>query len=105
MATVRELEERVVALEALVRELKARLDASSEPKKWTDLAGMFADDPAMAAAHAEATRLGREWRERENRKSLAAFDRAEAREKAKAEKRAKATAKKRPAGRGSRASA
>jgi hypothetical protein len=57
----KELEMRVIALEAEVAELKARLKGKRVADPWLEVVwGSFADDPA---AHEEAMRLGREWRE------------------------------------------
>jgi hypothetical protein len=74
MATIAELEKRIQALEATVLELTARLSGSEPPPRpWSELFGRYKDDPAFA----EATRLGREYREKQNRESLAELDRAE----------------------------
>jgi hypothetical protein len=73
MSTITELEKRVQALEASVQELKAQLSGPEQPaRSWSDLFGKYKDDPAFA----EATRLGREYREKQNRESLAELDRA-----------------------------
>lgn len=55
------LEKRVVAIEAEVAELKAKLASVSgeDVPWWKRVSGMFADDPAFD----EAMKLGREWRE------------------------------------------
>jgi hypothetical protein len=92
--TMAQLEKRLAALEAEVRTLRAQFD-SSEPKSrsWTDLFGKYAGDPAFE----EATRLGREERERINRESLAEFDREE---EPRAKSRKKAKNKPKPAARG-----
>jgi hypothetical protein len=62
------VEQRLAALESEVAELKRRLAAHSESDApWLDARwGAFAGDPA----HAEAMRLGAQWRKRENAKSL-----------------------------------
>ena len=62
------MEQRLAALEAEVAELKRRLTAQGESgASWLDARwGAFAGD----GAHAEAMRLGAEWRKRENAKSL-----------------------------------
>ena len=55
------VEQRLATLEAKVAELSARLDGKRPGNPWLDVVwGAFADDPA---AHEEATRIGREWRE------------------------------------------
>jgi hypothetical protein len=61
------VQRRLEALEAEVAELKRQLQAQAQPSSWLDRWwGAFANDPA----HEEAMRLGREWRKRENAKSL-----------------------------------
>ena len=62
------VEKRLQALEEEVAELKKRLAARiGQGTSWLDERwGAFAGD----AAHAEAMRLGAEWRKRENAKSL-----------------------------------
>ena len=73
--TVDELANRVAALEAEVRQLRAaQAAADARPKSVLDLFGKYADDPAFE----EAVRLGREYREQVNRESLEEFDREEA---------------------------
>lgn len=68
---MKDLEKRVAALEAEIRELKAKLaDQKPETKSWLDLAGKYQNDPFFD----EAMRLGREWREQVNRESLEEFD-------------------------------
>ena len=59
--SAKELENRVVALEAEVARLKARLDekAPGEIPWWERIAGTFEGDPY----YAEAARLGRKYRE------------------------------------------
>jgi hypothetical protein len=85
MATVAELEKRVKALEAELAELKKRVSSEPNYRPWTELLGRYANDP-MAQ---EADRLGREYRDEVNRKSLEEFDREEAELKAAAKKTAK----------------
>ncbi len=63
--TIADLQRRLEALEAEVKQLKA------PARSWADLAGAYAADPTFA----EAARLGREWREQINRESLEEFDR------------------------------
>jgi hypothetical protein len=70
--TVKDLEKRITALETEVRTLREQVAAGSPKKSIADLFGKYKDDPVAA----EADRLGREWRERENRKSVE-FDRRE----------------------------
>ena len=61
-----EVESRIAALEKELSLLKAQLDTKADKiekngkrRWWMDHVGIFADDPA----HAEAMRLGREWRD------------------------------------------
>ena len=96
MATVAELEKRVKAIEAELAELRLRMIAPDKPAQITDFFGVFANDPLAA----EADRLGREWREEENRKSLEEFDREE--KELKMARGKKASPKRRPTGRGAR---
>lgn len=72
--TVKELEQRVAALEATVRDIQAKVAGVPTYRPITDFLGIDKDDPAAA----EATRLGREWREQANRESLEEFDREDA---------------------------
>jgi hypothetical protein len=60
MATV-SLKQRVEALEAGVKCLKAQVEATTYDTRpwWEKIAGTFANDPI----YKEAMRLGREWRE------------------------------------------
>jgi hypothetical protein len=93
--TVAELEKRLAALEAKVRKLRVQIDSSElKPRSWTDLFGKYANDPAFD----EATRLGREERERINRESLAEFDREERKARSR-----KGTSKKKPKARSANA--
>lgn len=79
--TVEDLAKRVAALEAEVQELRAKVGNGEPPKRSVlDLYGKYADDPTFE----EATRIGREYRERVNRESLEEFDREEAAAQAKA---------------------
>jgi len=73
--TTAQIEKRLAALEAEVAKLKSSSTSppptspSSPPKKkqwWNEIAGVFAN----AFMFDEAMRLGRKWRESENRKSL-----------------------------------
>ena len=58
--TVAQLEERLVALERTVDELKAHLARTTPPRRWwVEDAGRFADDPVFD----EMVRLGRAYRE------------------------------------------
>jgi Protein of unknown function (DUF1192) len=61
MATVKELADRVAALEAEVARLKAKVEAPDRSgEDWLDkVSGVFADDPD----YLEIVRLGRKWRE------------------------------------------
>lgn len=69
MATVADSGKRVAALEAELNELKARL-GGTESRSRVDLFGKYKDDPDFA----EAARIGREFREAENRESLAGLN-------------------------------
>ncbi|MBW3543260.1 MAG: hypothetical protein KY476_23645 [Planctomycetes bacterium] len=60
------LEMRVERLEEQVRELQCQLKAARPRGDWRDTYGMFADDDDFE----EVIRLGREYRERENRREL-----------------------------------
>jgi hypothetical protein len=62
--TTAEIEKRLAALEAEMASLKS--SPKSKNRWWDKIAGSFAKDPAFD----EAMRLGRKWRESENRKSL-----------------------------------
>lgn len=83
MATVAELEKRLAVLETELADLKAVVAAQTRPKQITDLFGIYANNP-MAK---EADRLGRAYRDRVNKKSLAEFDREERRAKEAAAKK------------------
>jgi len=62
------IEQRLQALEHEVAELKQRLETAPSPTEpwWRKISGIFANDPA----YEEAMRLGRQWREKENARSL-----------------------------------
>ena len=62
------VEKRLQVLESEVAELKRRLEGTPSPTEpwWRKISGAFAGDTAFQ----EATRLGREWRNRENARSL-----------------------------------
>ena len=65
-ATTTQIEERLSALEEEVAQLKAK--SMTEPVRqserwWHKIAGTFADNPDFE----EAMRLGREWRESQNK--------------------------------------
>jgi hypothetical protein len=62
------VEQRLSALEQEVAELKRQLAARPSPtdRWWERISGAFARDDAFQ----EAMRLGRQWRERENARSL-----------------------------------
>ena len=64
--TIAELEQRVLALERELAEVKSNL--TKKPSRESALAtfGAFADDPGFE----EMVRLGREYREKVNRESL-----------------------------------
>ena len=56
------VEDRLIALEAEVREIKSRLEAASPEAVtpwWKRIVGVYRDDPEFE----EAMRLGREYRE------------------------------------------
>jgi hypothetical protein len=63
-----DIEQRLQVLEHDVAELKQRLETTPSPTEpwWRKISGTFANDPA----YEEAMRLGRQWRERENARSL-----------------------------------
>ena len=58
-----EIERRLLRLENEMSELKSRLakESRTSGRWWEEIAGSFANDPA----HAEAMRLGREYRKRQ----------------------------------------
>lgn len=64
MAT-NEFEDRLATLEREVAEMRTLLNNAGRVKDPRRTFGMFKDDPV----YAEIVRLGREWREQENRKS------------------------------------
>jgi hypothetical protein len=100
--TMKELEKRLAALEAEVKELRGRL-AAPQSGSWIDTYGKYRHDPELAAAAAEADRLARERREQQRQADMAEFDRQQA-ESARVKTRTrKPTAKKRAAGQGSHA--
>jgi hypothetical protein len=63
--TIEQLEARLNVLERDIAELKAKLSANGKEQSlwWLAEVGRFANDPE----HAEAVRLGREWRKSQNR--------------------------------------
>lgn len=88
--TLEEMAKRIETLEAEVRTLKARLPTGGgSTGSWLDLFGKYADDPTFE----EATRLGREWREKVNRESLEEMDREERKAQAGKKKPTKAKGK------------
>jgi hypothetical protein len=64
--TVAELEQRLVAVERELAELKHRVAHPEPSKAWMTTFGAFRDDPLFD----EAVRLGREWREEVNRETM-----------------------------------
>lgn len=60
-----DLEQRVTALEEKFRELERRV-APTRVKDWRRTVGMFAGDPLFK----KIVRLGREYREKENQRTL-----------------------------------
>ena len=65
--TFEQLEERVLTLERELAEIKTLLLTEGPRKKdWRRTVGMFANDPEFD----EILRLGREWRERENKQEM-----------------------------------
>ena len=61
-----DLEQRVAVLEKKFTDLKNLLQPKPREKDWLRTVGMFADDPHFE----EMVRLGREYREQENERSL-----------------------------------
>lgn len=61
--TLQQLEERILKLEDKFQELEKRIPSTSAKRPWRDTFGMFADD----ADFDEVLRLGREYREQEDR--------------------------------------
>lgn len=55
---IQEMEQRLMALEAEVKELREKVKIDKKPW-WEQIVGSYGDDPA----YQEAMRLGREWRE------------------------------------------
>jgi hypothetical protein len=64
--TIAELEQRLVAVERELAELKQRVANPELSKAWMATFGAFRDDPLFD----EAVRLGREWREVVNRETM-----------------------------------
>lgn len=64
--TTQTLEERVATLEKELSEVKLLLKQPRREKDWRRTVGMFANDPF----YEEVIRLGREYREQENQRSL-----------------------------------
>jgi hypothetical protein len=63
--TLQQLEERLLELEDKVQKLEQRIPPATAAKSWRDTFGMFADDPDFE----DVLRLGREYREQENRRT------------------------------------
>lgn len=84
--TMKELEKRLAALEAEVKELRGRMPVPPSRSWITDLHDKYKNDPELAAAMEEGDRLVMELREQDRLADLAAFDRQEA-EAAKAKKK------------------
>jgi len=63
---IAELEQRLVAVERELAELKHRVKEPQPSKAWLATFGAFRDDPLFD----EAVRLGREWREQVNRETM-----------------------------------
>jgi hypothetical protein len=72
-----QLEKRVAALEAEVASLKQ--ERTQKNRWWDKIAGTFAGDPLFG----EAMKLGRQWRESENRRSLRQASRIQPRKRRK----------------------
>ena len=71
--SIEALEERLTAVEAEVRQLKQAKETDKSENDlpwWEKIRGRFKDDPA----YDEAMRLGREWRDAENAKSLEEYE-------------------------------
>ena len=64
--TLQQLEERLLELEDKVQKLENRIPPTFPTKPWRDTFGMFADDPEFDTV----LRLGREYREQENKQTL-----------------------------------
>jgi hypothetical protein len=60
---IEDLEQRIASLEREVYQLKLQLRNSGIPKNWESTVGMFANDPTFD----EIVRLGREYRDQQNR--------------------------------------
>ena len=97
--TMKELEKRLAALKAEVKELRAKV-ATPQTGSWIDTHGKYRHDPELAAAAAEADRLAQERREQQQQADLAEFDRQQA-EAARVKTRTRKPAAKKAAGRSS----
>ncbi|MCE9526221.1 MAG: hypothetical protein K8R36_09230 [Planctomycetales bacterium] len=64
--TTAEIVERLEVMERELAKIKQEVLSSPKPGDWLSTVGMFAGDPDFK----EVTRLGREWREQENRREL-----------------------------------
>jgi len=63
--TIAELEQRLVAVERELAELKMELK-QKQKRGWESTFGIFANDPVFD----EVVRQGREWREQVNRETM-----------------------------------
>ncbi len=64
--TVAELEQRLVAIEQELADLRNRIGQTPTAQAWQATVGMFSNSPEFD----EAVRLGREYRDEVNRESL-----------------------------------
>lgn len=76
--TMKELEKRLAALEAEVKELRARVPAPANRDWLGELRQKYLNNPELAAAMEEGDRLVMELREQDRLADLAEFDRREA---------------------------